>query len=960
MTKISTLSNAIRHSLLLSTLVAGSAFAQEQEQEQQAAESNESIDRIEVTGSRISRADFEGAQQLVVLSAEDMQAEGNVTVFDALTNLAQNGAFQFEGPESQLFTPNVQTLNLRGIGVGNTLVLLNGRRAANYPAPYQSATSVFNFGSIPIGAVDRIEVLASGASAIYGSDAIAGVINIILKKDVDETSLDYMYGTPTESKSAKSTNRLQLLTGSTFENGNFTAVLEYQKRDGILASDYDQYDDSQLDYPYAEENGDAYRSRINLDLRRWNSWTPDDTYLDPGGQAACDAVGNGTVYSYRPNAGNFCGYNSAGDVNFRNETEQLSGLFSGNYELDDVRLFADVMVYTSDSRSNNGLSPYVSEEILHMDEITPNPFFGQWYEWTVRQRAFTEEELQMSMDETYEETSFTVTFGAEGEWGEFYWDAYATHSYYELESERPWWKAQEYFDTFLGDVAPVFGGVSFFGDNWYTGEGAFGIRYNTHTPITDENRHLITNALGKQTYGNETSSTSLGFNLSGDLMQLPAGPLSFALAAEYEKQDFEFIPDELLQQDAPIPNTTGSGWYQLTGYNGGGDRTRTALGLELRAPVTDTFTVNAAARVDSYDNDSSSIGTRVTPSASVEWRPVEQILVRAGYTESFRAPDLNYVYTETGFYTGTTDYVSCYQQFQATGSGEFNREDCEGSSSFVKRVGAQSIDPDAEGLKDETGSSYWYGIAYDVTDELSFTVDYTKMELEDKVTTESIQGLLDDEFECYMNTGNVNEQRCDYVARRLSRVTNEETGISYVDTFNATPINQSAERSEYLDASMNYATQTAYGDLGVSMNYSHMLSYEEKLTADSDWVDLRDDPFLGGWVPRSTWTGSFSWSQDVWRTALSFNRMGSTTVYNPYLIEEGEEDRVSPWIRWNLTGSYDFTEDLRVTLSVVNLFDAEAPKDSTIGPTAYPWYNVYVYSGAGIGREAFLNLNYRF
>lgn len=976
------------------TLFGPQAYAQEAEEA-----ADDELEKITVTGSRIKRTDLEGPQQLLVITADDMASKGNVTVFDALTNLSQNGAFQFEGPESQAFTPDVQTLNLRGIGVGNTLVLLNGRRAANYPAPHQASASVFNFGAIPAAAVERIEIVSSGASAVYGSDAVAGVINVVLKKDIDDTTFDYMYGTPTGSKSTKDTHRFQVVTGKTFEKGNITAVFEYQDREGIQADDYDEYDDSQLDYPYAERNGQAPRSRINLDLNRWNAFSGLPTYVDPGSQAACDAIGNGTVYSFRSEAtGNFCGYNSAGDVNFRNEKQQWSMLLSGNYELDSgIQLYADVMYYGSESRSHNGLSPYVSEEILQLDNVVPNIFFGEFPEWTVQQRAFTAEELQMSLDETYEDDSLSFAAGAMGTIGDHDWDFYVTRSEYSLDSKRPWWKAQEYFDTFLGEQAvdPLFGEtVSFFGDNWYTGEGPFGIRYNATTPITDENRSIITNALGFQTYGNETSTTSAAFNLTGDLYELPAGAISYALVVEYEKQEFEFIPDELIQQEAPIPNTTGSGWYQLTGYNGKGDRTRSALGVEFLVPVHETLNVNIAARADNYDSESSSIGTRVTPSVKLEYRPTENLLVRSGYTEIFRAPDLNQVFTSTGFFTSQTDRVSCLDQdisearnggnSDASAVNAFEPNDCEASSSFVRRVGAQELDPDAERLKDETGESFWLGMSYDVTDELSFTIDYTQLVLDDKVETESIRDLLSDEYICtlqdrrdqansagdsdlasaysaQLGNSSATDSRCNYVSNRIDRQRNNVTGVSFVNTFNATAVNQSSERSEYIDVAVDFSKEVSWGEISVDLDYSHLLTYEQRQRVGDEWEDLRDSRTLAtGYVPRSTITGTFNWTNNEWRAALSFNSMGSTVVWDATELEDDDYYRVSSYTRWNLFTSYDWNEDLTISLTVANLFDAEPPRDETIGPTDFPWYNVYTYSGAGIGRQVYANINYTF
>jgi len=176
---------------LVGGLSSASLFAQDDADDTVAdVEEPADLGNIAVTGSRIARTEMEGAQPVTVITNEQMAIRGYVTVFEALNDLTQNNGFKFEGPEAQLFTPDVQTLNLRGTGVGTTLVLVNGRRLTNYPAAYQSTTSVFNYGAIPAAAVERIEILATGASSIYGSDAIAGVVNIILRDDINETSVN--------------------------------------------------------------------------------------------------------------------------------------------------------------------------------------------------------------------------------------------------------------------------------------------------------------------------------------------------------------------------------------------------------------------------------------------------------------------------------------------------------------------------------------------------------------------------------------------------------------------------------------------------------------------------------------------------------------------------------------------------------------------------------------------------
>jgi outer membrane receptor for ferrienterochelin and colicin len=147
--------------LALALVFCGLAWAQEDTDE---GDSSADSEKITVTGSRIKRIGIDGPAPVMVIDQVQLAERGYTTVYEALQDLTINNGFKFEGAESALFTPDVQIINLRGFGVGTTLTLINGRPLANYPAAYQSNATVFSFGSIPIAAVERIEILSTGAN----------------------------------------------------------------------------------------------------------------------------------------------------------------------------------------------------------------------------------------------------------------------------------------------------------------------------------------------------------------------------------------------------------------------------------------------------------------------------------------------------------------------------------------------------------------------------------------------------------------------------------------------------------------------------------------------------------------------------------------------------------------------------------------------------------------------------
>ncbi len=963
MTTRSKISNAVKMALLATT-AATIALSNPLIAAEQNDDNEEDTKKITVLGSRIKRTQAEGAQPVIVINQDEATEKGYITVFDALKNLSQNTGTVQGSEFSGGFTPDLQTINLRGFGVGKTLFLINGRRVANYPAVYNSDTSAANLANIPFAAVEEIQVLTTGASAIYGSDAVSGVVNVILKKDMDETVFNLLVGAPLEATDKKDI-RFQASTGFNWDNANIVLGYQYTDRDRLRGGDFDDYD-SDLDYPY----GAGVLTRNVLDLNWWTNFFGDSTqrYQDPGA-GTCEALANGSVRSFRPGAGYFCGTDAAAETTFRNPTEKHSFFAYGSMQLNDTtELFSDVLYTTSDSSVyRRGI--FVSEDVFDTTNIVDTGPFGLQPNWFLAQRMFTGEELNRDLSTQFDNQEYSISFGARGVWGENDWELSFNHSKNELEVERPWLKAQEVVDTFLG----TYQGIGFTGDNWWSGTGTFGLRDNLLTPITDANRDIINNVIGIQRYGNEGQSNSLQFIMSGDLFEMNAGAASYALTAEYEEQEIEYIPDELIQQDPIAPYLSGSGWWNLTGYSGGGDRQRAALGGELLLPLSESFELELAGRFDRYDSQSSSIGTRFTPSLKFTWRPLEtDLLIRGGYSESYRAPDLAQVHIRTGFFTTATDLTQCLQTYifnqgQPGGGGDltganFDQDTCTSGSQFVQRVGPAAVG--SEPLKDETGFSAWFGFSAEVGESQTLMATMTRTSLEDLVQTESIQDILDDELTCFFASLDAsrpqpNQAICDAVDARIDRTDGGTTGITGITRFNASPVNADKLVIDALDVVYNWDIPSDFGDWGLRLDYSLMTKREFTAKGGTP-QDLRDDPVAGGWVPRSTLVGSLSWRHDDWAARLTGRRVGSTTIRRVLSSRLASGDvRVEPYITYNLSVGYNWSENLQTRLIVNNLFDKEPPRDSTHAFFQAPWYNIFAYPGAGIGRTVNLEATYR-
>ncbi|HVK50737.1 MAG TPA: TonB-dependent receptor plug domain-containing protein, partial [Pseudoxanthomonas sp.] len=253
-------------SALLFALVPLSAAAQESTPST-TSKSTQQLDTVTVTGSRIKRAEVEGPAPVNILTADQIKKEGFVTVYDVLTTLTEaTGTVEADSTWGS-HTPNASGLNLRGMGPNRTLLLVNGRRVADYPLPYEGQTNFSNYSNIPAAAVERVEILTGGASAIYGSDAIAGVVNVILKTNYDGDEFRIRGGSSTEG--GRDTWDLSWAGGKTGQNWSVTYALQYNKRDPIFGRDRPAMDDAS-DAPYSSWNTEqrkvGFRPTVGLAL----------------------------------------------------------------------------------------------------------------------------------------------------------------------------------------------------------------------------------------------------------------------------------------------------------------------------------------------------------------------------------------------------------------------------------------------------------------------------------------------------------------------------------------------------------------------------------------------------------------------------------------------------------------------------------------------------------------------
>lgn len=914
-----------------------------QAEESAAGTQPKKLDTVTVVGSRIKRAQVEGPSPVTLMTSEQIQKEGFNTVHEALQTLSQNTGFgQNEFNAAGGFTPNASVINLRGMGPGRTLLLINGRRANDYPFPYNGRSNFQNFNNIPAGAVDRIEVLAGGASAIYGSDAVAGVVNVVLKKDFQGDQLKFK--TSFATRGGREIADLQWVGGKTGEDWSLTYAFESYNAAALFAHQRDFMDSAQDNPAPPGTNGNTglggYQPPLGAQIRRQSSTGATLGYTTAGFNcAAIEGFRNWTYTSSATGAtfGPSCGYDgSPAQQTVANGNRDLSAYLYGTYDLaGDTQAWASVMAYQSNSELGGGTEfwqggpqpgaayydPQFGVRILPLRVLTPESYGGS--DGTFQK---------------FDERSYDLSLGLTGTFGEsFDWDLSVGGARYKAHRERPRLTVQGAADFFLGTrlgtttstTAPgVAAGLPIYRTNL---NRLFG-------PISEADYLSMSTRV---IYDAVSENAGASFVVSGDLFELPAGPLGVAAVVEGSRQSYDLDSDRRLLPDV-------RSIYNLTGTGGGGERSRYATGLEFHVPIFSQLSLSLAGRYDKYD-DVTDVDAAKTWGAGLEWRPFSSLLLRGNYATSFKAPDMHYVFAErSGSFGQIVDNLRCFREgVPTTGSS------CSGAGSRYQYQ-AFTTSQGQRSLSEETGKSWTAGFVWDVYDNLSLSADYYAIDLENVVTVQSGASLLEAEFGC--TTGRLpNGQpyslanNADFCAASLSRITRDELGA--ITEIRSGPINLAFQGTKGIDATVAYRFPTTnYGNFRANLAWSHVLEQTSRSTPAAPLLQYRDLNSNADF--RSRVRLSLGWDKDGWDATALMNRRGSFPIWNPAAITSmGLDSRIAPFITWNLSAGKKFTDTFAMRVNVNNVFDRIHPSDNT--NFTYPYFfQAYDFIGRQIGVEA--------
>lgn len=912
----------------------------------------QTLDKVEVTGSRIKRAQVEGPTPVVVITAEDIREQGFSTIAEALGTMTQfNGAtVAGAAPDNYLglstTQPDASFLNLRGMGVGYQLILVNGKRMAEYAASSGAATTGVSIGSIPAAAVARIEILNGGASAIYGSDAVAGVVNIVTKENWDGNNLRLRGGTTT--RGGGDTFQLQYTGGKSWDRGGLTYAFEQLNRQPIFSS---QRENIILAGMRAPGNAGTDRPTHGLDTALMDGGYGDYYWMNQAGELVyAGDVDADTATAALLNTCRFMGGNyfpmywsssstrpgTCGNANYydgdtlSNRYNKTSGYVAGNYRFtDDIEGYGQLLVQLSKSQSAHRSSGY-----LYNSGSAYDVNIGQFEYW----RPLDPHQMGGTPMRLWEQTTVSANLGVRGTIGSrFDWDASLSLSRDEMKSS---WK------QLLTDRVHRY----LFGEAIGAVDGAPLYRIDPRVlfgPVRAEDYAKMVDTVRNRNVS-QTSQAQVVF--TGPVFTLPAGEVEMAAVLEAAHSTYRLGPDprSLVTYDGPDRT------FNFTGVAGGGPRDRYGAGVEFRVPLLERLTANLAGRWDKYD-DISDVGDATTWQASLEWRPLDSLLIRASRQTSFMAPNIMWLYGEpvTNYDDFVTnEYLCRVNGLDLTTPGGLTQCGAEfRQGSWYVEGGNNTL------LHEETATSNGIGFVWDVFDKLSVSVDYWEIELKGKSRYLDRDTLLSGNADCLLGKRidgtpvDPNSAACAMYAAYVQR--NASGGIT---EYFLGAINQAGVRTKGYDVSLKYAWDwEGIGKFNLSAGLSRTLGYDVEIVEGDGWKDYLGCSFSSAYScgdqPVAFRTGTnlaLSWNHGDWSGSLYGHRNGARVNFQA-------TGHLPAVMQWNAGLSKKITEDIRIGLDVTNLFDKFGPKDGTM--TWYPFYQ----TAYGIqGRAAYFNVDFSF
>jgi outer membrane receptor protein involved in Fe transport len=928
------------------------------------AEAVDVRDEIIVTGTRIESTALKSATPVTVLGDEQLKQAGSINASDVLRQLPSIGTSTYSTTNSNFSTSDsgVNTINLRNLGESRTLVLINGRRVV----PGLSGDSAVDFNIIPTDFIDRIEVITGGASAVYGSEAVAGVVNVVLKQDYDGLHFRTQYGISEEGDADRYLGSMTFGTGFDEGNGSVLFNISYDKDEGLFSRDRDR---SSVD-------------RFLSDIPAFSSYAPQGrfTYISPLGDES-------DIFTFNPDNTVKTGFDSAVDGFNRSAFRRISvpvdrTLFSSllNYDLAAEHRAYGEFTYAV-TRSSSELEPFALDKddiygflvdvgipitnayipasiaadiaARNVDGDPDNNVIGLG----MRKRLL---DIDNRGNNSRRQTN-RIVLGVTGDlYGEWDYDAYyifgrttdAAVSFGQVNVLN--------FANALDTVGPAASATC--ASVVAVAQGCVPVNVFGFNSIRDSGQAAIDYLNAQQSRDLELKQNMVSLVLSGPVTELPAGTLQGVVGIEHRTEKSAELWDALtnagLNGGNLLPDVVGN--YDVDEIFG-----EVSVPIIADRPMVSELTLQSAVRLADY----STVGDATSWNVRLTYAPIEQVRFRGAYAEATRAPNIDELFSSRAqtFPTGITDPCD---GVTAVSTGDFD-DACRAIPAIADEIAANGVfaytipldyqnitgfDGGNPNLKEETAQTWTVGVVLtpSMIEGLTVQIDYFDIDIDDAVDVIERQVSIDS---CLLTGDPV---FCGNVIRF--------SNTGKLDEINATNINTANITTAGVEVQVSYLFDMLWdlgGTLDINLSYTHLDELEKVNFPGapvSDFVDQLSSEQLGrlgsGFEHRAalrttyargpatfTWTANHlsaiqdTLGGDTDPDLAPFNRVGSRTYHN-------------------VQGRYRFGADEQITAfaGIDNLFDRDPPllpegtasvvTGTETAATEYDVFGRYFYAGA--------------
>ncbi|MEM7084013.1 MAG: TonB-dependent receptor [Pseudomonadota bacterium] len=915
------------------------------------------VENVLVVGSQIRGSDIAGALPVTVLSVEDIEVTGVASGEELLRSIPQVGQVSFN--ESSFTGVNgargdIGSINLRGIGTGNTLVLLNGRRLVLHPGTQSEGfvpVVTVNANALPVTGIERLEVLRDGAAAIYGTDAVAGVINTITQSDFEGLTISLRNGNSSGTDLEEWTGTLKF--GTDFNDGrtNLSIFGNFLDRSAMPATDrfYSGTEDLRVFFEGTPFEGDTQLRNLSTQTQFAEfralggaiaAIGDDDFHIQPSSFDGCLVdLGNGVCADNGGSIDTALRLNRSRYRELTGDTERQNFMAFLNHEFDSgLSFFGELIYYHSDYRKRRETAQVLSSGRFTVPATAFYNPFGVDLE--VRDyRALDAGQRIINV----ENNTYRLLGGLRGQWNSWDWESAVLHSEAETEDVTNRMSTtlfQQAIARTTPDAYNIFAG---------------GNITDTNAPnLTANSQSTIDGFIVPVSRIGTTSLSLIDFKLSnGSVRSMPAGDLGMAVGLEFRQEDFEDDRDDRLDgtivfTDIVTGNVIGSdvvGSSPTPDTNGDRDVLSAyvefavpLLSDNMNIPLVESLDAQVAFRAEDY----SDVGSVVKPKVALSWYPHPDLQIRAAYSEGFRAPNLEQI-NATGIRRvngGREDWIVCEATARANGT-PFDTGECDGNSIESVRSGGPDLEP-------EENENVTFGLVYQPSflDGVTFTVDWWSIEQTDVV------GIFGDQ----------NQISLDYLLRLQGgsnpNVVRAAPDADAVTLFTAAGLTPVGEIVEVLDSYTNLTPREFEGvDFGVQWRFDTSRFGEFDLAFNAakldkafqepsppaadlinaiaagtinDAVDVPGSEDLIEQNGRPEWRSSASlrWNRGAWGAGAFYSFVGEvvdTSVTGP----DGEIFVVDDFDMLSLYAEYTFGGwlggDTRIRLGARNVFDDDPP-----------------------------------